>query len=102
MHALGFFHMQSSYDRDRFVRINFENIEKGRENNFHKYSSSVVSHFRTSYDLDSLLHYRTNAFSMNGLNTIETLNPADMGRIGQRVKMSPGDVERLQNMYCRV
>jgi hypothetical protein len=100
MHALGFYHMQSSYDRDRYVRINFENIERGRENNFHKYSESVVSHFGTRYDLDSLMHYRANAFTKNGLNTIETLNPLDMKRIGQREQMSPGDAKRVRNMYC--
>lgn len=100
MHALGFFHMQSSFDRDNYVRINNENIESGRENNFQKYSTSIVSHLKTSYDLDSLMHYGRNAFSRNGQNTIETRNPKDINRIGQRVKMSSGDVRRVRNMYC--
>lgn len=101
MHALGFHHMQSSYDRDNYVRILYENIEVGREHNFNKYSSNQVSHFGTSYDLDSLMHYRANAFSRySNRNTIETLNPQDMNRIGQRERMSDGDARRINNMYC--
>lgn len=100
LHSLGLFHMQSSYDRDNYVRINYENIEKGREHNFQKYSNTIVSSFKTSYDLDSVLHYTRNAFSKNGLNTIETRNPRDLYRIGQRTQMSSGDVRRVRNMYC--
>lgn len=92
--------MQSSYDRDNYVRINFENIESGRENNFQMYPNSIVSHFQTSYDLDSLMHYTRTAFSRNGQATIETRDPKDSYRIGQRSQMSLGDVDRVKNMYC--
>jgi Astacin (Peptidase family M12A) len=102
LHALGFLHMQSSYERDKYVRINYQNIESGRENNFQKYSNTIVSSFKTPYDLDSVLHYTRNAFSKNGLNTIETRNPRDLNRIGQRTQMSPGDVRRVRNMYCSI
>lgn len=100
LHALGFYHMQSSFDRDNYVRINFENVEAGREHNFRLYNNRMVSHFGTSYDYDSLLHYRSSAFSSNGSPTIETLDPKDMSRIGQRIGMSVGDVARVNNMYC--
>lgn len=99
-HNLGLFHMQSSHDRDEFVRINFQNIARGMEHNFNKYPSTYVSHFGTSYDLDSIMHYARRSFSMNGLNTIETINPNDANRIGQRSSMSLGDVQRLNKMYC--
>lgn len=102
MHALGFFHMQSSFDRDNYVRINYNNIASGSERAFDKYSKAQVSYFGTSYDFDSVMHYRRTAFSKNGLNTIETLKPSDMNRIGQRLKLSEGDVSRINNMYCSV
>lgn len=29
LHTLGFYHMQSTYDRDDYVKINWENIKSG-------------------------------------------------------------------------
>lgn len=40
--------MQSSPDRDKYVKINYKNILKGNEFNFQKYTSD---RYGTSYDL---------------------------------------------------
>lgn len=102
LHALGFYHMQSSYNRDKHIRINFDNMSPDRRHNFDKYSTKDVSLFDTPYDIDSVMHYGRKFFSTNGLNTIETVDPADIYRIGQRLRMSYGDIQRLNNMYqCR-
>lgn len=100
MHALGLFHMQSGFDRDNYVRVNYENIVKGMEHNFRKYENHQVSYYGTSYDYDSLMHYGSNYFSSNGKPTIETLDPAAMQRIARGTHMSDGDVQRVNNMYC--
>ena len=34
MHALGFNHEHMRSDRDNYVNINFDNIQKGKEGNF--------------------------------------------------------------------
>lgn len=73
MHAIGFFHQQSSADRDEHVHINWENIREGREMNFKKYNSSAVNDFEVGYDYDSVMHYGAKAFSKNGQRTIEPL-----------------------------
>lgn len=52
LHALGIYHMQSSSNRDQFVRINLENVMNGFEHNFLRYESSVVGLFSTNYDFD--------------------------------------------------
>lgn len=102
IHALGFYHMQSSPNRDSFVRINYENIESGMEHNFLRYDSNAVGLFSTTYDIDSIMHYSRAAFSRNGRDTITTLNPNNQNRIGQRLRMSQGDITRIRNMYnCR-
>jgi hypothetical protein len=99
LHALGFFHMQSSSNRDNFVRINWENVQPGMDHNFLKYDHNTVGLFSTNYDFDSVLHYSRTAFSRNGRDTITTLSSQNGARIGQRVRMSNGDFARLRNMY---
>lgn len=99
LHALGFFHMQSSFDRDDYIRVNFENIRSNQRHNFDKISNEFISHYGTDYDLDSVMHYPAKAFSTNGKNTIETIDSSDMHRIGQRDGMSRGDIERINKMY---
>lgn len=69
--ALGFYHMQSTFDRDDFIVVNWENVKKGKHNrNFLKYSSDMVTSFNVPYDYDSVLHYGAQAFSRNGRPTI--------------------------------
>lgn len=71
--ALGFYHMQSAYDRDEYVKIQWDHIIEGREYNFQKFSSNQVSHFNSTYDYGSLMHYHEYAFSKDGVATIVPL-----------------------------
>lgn len=73
MHAAGFFHQQSAYDRDEFVEIVWDNIKPGREHNFKKYTSDKVTDFNVTYDYNSIMHYSSKAFSKNGEITIRTM-----------------------------
>lgn len=62
--------MQSSFDRDNYVEILYQNIVPAMHNQFKKEGDNVVSHFGGSYDLSSVMHYSANAFSKNGKMTI--------------------------------
>merc|ERR1719427_369567 len=42
MHAIGFFHEQSRYDRDEYVRVNWENICCNANTNFQAQTSSTI------------------------------------------------------------
>ncbi|XP_061401155.1 seminal metalloprotease 1-like [Musca vetustissima] len=97
MHALGFYHQQSDSQRDDYIRVVYENIVPGKEFNFDKYSSSLVTDFDVGYDYDSCLHYRPGAFSQNGEDTIVPLDPK--AKIGQRVSLSEKDVKKINIMY---
>ncbi len=69
MHALGFHHTQSRQDRDTYVTILFDNIQKGKEHNFKK-SSDPQSNLGV-YDYYSRMHYFSSAFAKKaGLKTI--------------------------------
>lgn len=68
--ALGFFHMQSAYDRDEYVTIVWDKISPGKGGNFKKYTNTEITHFNTTYDYYSVMHYGPNGFSIDGTATI--------------------------------
>lgn len=67
------------------------------ERNFEKYDNSYVNTLNTSYDYGSVMHYEREAFSTNGLPTIEPLRSNIT--IGQRVSMSPIDIQEVRLFY---
>ncbi|XP_016977281.1 seminal metalloprotease 1 [Drosophila rhopaloa] len=97
MHALGFYHQQSSAIRDGYINVIYDNIVPGKEFNFQKYDATVVTDFEVGYDYDSCLHYRPGAFSINGEDTIVPLDSS--AEIGQRVGLSSKDIDKINIMY---
>lgn len=61
MHALGIFHEQSRADRDDFVTVHWDNIEKGYANNFEKQLLNETT-YSFEYDYKSIMHYGRNYF----------------------------------------
>ena len=121
MLILGFYHEQSRYDRDSYVKINFENIKKDGKSNFYKRQYQDWQSI-TPYDYCSVMHYSEKAFAkVNhkmisdqivqfpsfkkwGLTTIEPLKPLKLkcGKIGQRKRLSKLDWKKINLMYnCR-
>ncbi|KAL4706852.1 hypothetical protein ACJJTC_010086 [Scirpophaga incertulas] len=98
LHTLGFYHMQSTYNRDDYVKIIWENILQGVEYNFNKYNNNTIIDFGVPYDYDSVMHYPEKAFSKNGNKTIIPLKEGV--NIGQRNGLSESDVLKLNFMYC--
>lgn len=99
IHAFGFHHMQSSYDRDQFVKIVWENITPGTENNFAAYGTDRLSHFAVSYDYGSVMHYSALSFSINGKDTIVPTQNLNGLKMGQREQLSDKDILRIKRMY---
>uniref|UniRef100_A0A3P9HAN2 Metalloendopeptidase n=1 Tax=Oryzias latipes TaxID=8090 RepID=A0A3P9HAN2_ORYLA len=99
LHALGFYHEQSRYDRDDYVTIVWDNILKGKEHNFDKVGSDQSTTHGTPYDYMSVMHYDNNAFTNGNGSTIITKDPKFEDVIGQRMEMSYYDVQELNNLY---
>ncbi|KAI5770768.1 ASTL protein [Gulo gulo luscus] len=95
MHVLGFWHEHSRADRDRYIRINWNEILPGFEINFIK---SQSSNMLVPYDYSSVLHYGRFAFSRRGLPTITPLWAPSV-QIGQRWNLSTSDITRVLRLY---
>ena len=94
-HALGLWHEQSREDRDSYIRIMWENIEPDHRYNFDQHLTN--SHDYGEYDYQSIMHYPANAFSKNGGKTIIPLQEGV--EIGQRNRLSDGDIVAINAMY---
>ncbi|XP_036449023.1 meprin A subunit beta-like [Colossoma macropomum] len=99
LHALGFYHEQSRYDRDNYVTIIYENIIAGYASNFEKASEQISTIQGTPYDYTSVMHYGQDAFTNGSGHTIITKVPQFQDVIGQRYDLSPLDVLELSKLY---
>ncbi len=107
-HTLGIWHEQSRPDRDRYIQINWGNIQSGMEHNFDLHDDAGLFPPRSyllpddrTYDFDSVMHYSRTAFSANGQPTI-TVNPPNEAwqlRIGQRDHLSRLDILTVSFLY---
>jgi hypothetical protein len=90
-HALGMWHEQSRADRDKHVIINWANITVGKEGNFDTFTSAGNDgRDLGAYDVTSIMHYGSTAFSANGLPTITLLDGSTFTE--QRVEATPADI----------
>ncbi|CAH1786092.1 unnamed protein product [Owenia fusiformis] len=93
VHALGFWHEHTHKDRDKYIKINTQNIQPGKEEQFKKQESDTMGPF----DYDSIMMYGPTFFSKNGKPTIEPLKKGV--KIGQRDSLSKTDVAEIKKMY---
>lgn len=97
LHSLGFWHEQSRPDRDRYVRVDMKNISPRLKFNFNKFSATQVQSWNSAYDVGSLMHYNSYAFSSNGKPTITDLEGNVLET--QREELSQSDVRQLNKLY---
>ncbi|XP_070501172.1 low choriolytic enzyme-like [Chironomus tepperi] len=99
IHSLGFDHIQSRSDRDEFVDILWENVEKDEFSQFDKVNPKRFKNFGTPYDYYSVMHYDSKAFTKNGKRTILPKDQKYRKIIGRLPYMSEGDANRINKMY---
>jgi hypothetical protein len=71
MHTVGFLHEQNRYERDEHVDVLWQNVDRGKEDNFKKIPATTALS-EVPYDYESVMHYSTMAFSSNGNPTLRT------------------------------
>lgn len=99
LHALGFYHEQSRYDRDDYVTIQFENILEDSKYAFRIVGSDESTTHGVPYDYLSVMHYGKDAFTNGNGSTIISKDPKFQNLIGQREEMSTSDVQELNLLY---
>lgn len=98
-HAIGLWHEQSRVDRNSHIKIQFENIQSGREHNFKTYEESGFDgqEFTSNLDFGSIMMYGAYSFSSNGLPTIVKVDGSLYST--QRTALSSGDKVGVNIMY---
>lgn len=102
-HALGLWHEQSIEDRDKYVRVNYQNMDESMHRNFVKVKGA--NNMGTNYDYNSILHYRSTSGSNNGKPTMEAIdsegkvNKELTDSMGKNWQLSPSDSVQLLLMY---
>ena len=95
-HAVGLWHEQSRHDRDRFVKVLYQNISKRSARDFDRRLNDEPDF--SPYDYASIMHYGAYAdSSVERSPTLETIPPGIP--IGQRSSLSPGDIDAVLHMY---
>lgn len=94
-HCLGLTHEHQRPDRDDFVSIRWDNIEKYGRYNFIKKQNPLIDISRHYYDYKSIMHYRSRAFSKNKEKTIIF----HRGEPNINFSLSDGDIDKIQTIY---
>ncbi|CAN7979774.1 unnamed protein product, partial [Ixodes pacificus] len=102
LHVLGLWHEQSRADRDRYVRVVWNNVVPRFKANFMK--TNRVPYLNEDYDYESIMHYFFNAFSKDPEQA--TLVPRSRGielfNLGLAFKenrMTKVDIHKLNTIY---
>ncbi|KAM5129367.1 embryonic protein UVS.2-like [Mantella aurantiaca] len=99
-HALGFYHEHMRSDRDSYVDIMFQYIDRGYWGNFAKLNTNNLG---LEYDYDSVMHYDGYAFSNTTNQPSIVPKPDPNVPIGQRDGLSILDVSKINRLYqCSV
>jgi len=101
MHAAGFEHEQSRIDRDKYITVNFDNVEDKQAHNFKKYDKDSFTDLGTKYDLCSLMHYDEYAFTKeSGKKTIvlKRANPCKY-TVGTAESFTKIDLLKINKLY---
>jgi uncharacterized protein (TIGR03437 family) len=95
-HTVGLWHEQSRSDRNRYLTILYDNIDKLNAYNFDQalWDGQDIG----PYDFNSIMHYGAFDFSRDELNpTLETVPPGIP--IGESMALSAGDILAVQALY---
>lgn len=100
MHVIGFYHLHQRYDRDRYLRVHWQNINPMFLSNF-KLLSPNDKRVDADFDYNSIMLYGSTSFSKN-TRFLQTMTPtihgyqiSDPGQKGGLTTVDAYSVNRL-------
>jgi len=98
LHTMGLLHEQNRTDRDKYIRILWENIDSKNHLQFQKISNKLLDPSEHPFDFKSIMLYAQNAFSKY---------PGDLTIIKQdgdtytanKEKLSSEDLKKINYLY---
>uniref|UniRef100_A0AAF5D402 Metalloendopeptidase n=1 Tax=Strongyloides stercoralis TaxID=6248 RepID=A0AAF5D402_STRER len=99
-HALGLVHENRRPDNEKYITINFTNVEEKDFKKLKSFKNDELELFNISYDYGSLMHHSSTIYSKNNLSTILTNDPNYQNTIGQDNKLKFNDIKKLNLIYC--
>lgn len=94
-HMIGMLHEQSRTDHSQYVKINWDNIEPDKRDN---YELSNDADTTVPYDTMSLMHYGDTAFAIPGRHSMTTMGDA-VKQMGNRMGLTQMDALQVARMY---
>ncbi|CAL8138894.1 unnamed protein product [Orchesella dallaii] len=101
MKVLGFPAEHRRPDRDEYVKINWDNIIRGKWFTFQQLEKDnfIYDLEKEPYDYFSLMHPDANKFAKDPKLTVISPVNVDKTEIGQRERLSDGDVRKIRDAY---
>nr|XP_042908678.1 astacin-like metalloprotease toxin 5 isoform X2 [Parasteatoda tepidariorum] len=100
-HAVGFYHEQNRSDRDKYIRILWDNIKPGAADQFFLLKPHQ-NRLLTPFDYNSIMLYGSLTFSKDhkaGLRTMEALDGSFLKDPFAKNHMSESDITRIKKLY---
>ncbi len=102
-HVFGLMHEHQRPDRDKYITVLYENIYSDKWqwfDTFYVVAGDILTVGK--YDFDSIMHYESTAYSIDGKKAF-TLKPPNQNRVIEHVAKRPwlsnGDKESIKKLY---
>ncbi|XP_067144831.1 astacin-like metalloprotease toxin 5 [Centruroides vittatus] len=99
LHTLGFYHEQNRPDRDDYLIVHWDNIDKGDQFQFKIFDPHVLTIYN-DFDLHSIMMYGNYAFSKDGKSkTMEAKSGVRLLDPFKKSGLTSSDVYRIKKLY---
>uniref|UniRef100_A0A7I5E5X6 Metalloendopeptidase n=2 Tax=Haemonchus contortus TaxID=6289 RepID=A0A7I5E5X6_HAECO len=99
MHVIGLWHEHMRADRDKYIKVLYQNIPQNYWSQFEKVTSQEATTYGIPYDYRSVMHYGKKAFAFPGKISMQTTDPKFQDVIGHQKDASPNDYRKICKIY---